>query len=70
MALDSDEKGNVTRGRADLVDCTGVMVDSDGPRVSAIGLENIIVVVDGDEILVTTRRSAQEVSKVPGASGQ
>src|SRR3546814_14499197 len=46
-ALPQDRAGNSTRGPADLLDCNGVLVDTDRPRVSAIGLENVIIVVDG-----------------------
>ena len=66
----ADEAGNAVRGRADLVDCRNVLAFSDGPRVSAIGLEDICVVVSGDEVLVTTRDGAQAVGKLPGASNQ
>lgn len=69
-ALGGDDEGNTVRGPAELVDCTNVLVDSDGPRVSAIGLEDVVIVVDGDEILVTTAASAQLVGKLSGASGQ
>ncbi len=65
-----DGLGNTVVGRADLIDCRGVMVDSDGPRVSVIGLENVIVVVDGDEVLVTTAAGAQRVGKLTGAAHQ
>lgn len=65
-----DAKGNHVTGRAELVDCRNVMVESDGPRVSVIGLEGVIVVVDGDEVLVTSADGAQLVGKLPGASGQ
>lgn len=54
---------------AELVDCDNVMVRSDGPRVSAIGLENVIIVVDGDDVLVVARNAAQQVSKLKGAKG-
>ncbi len=64
--LDAD--GNTVRGRAELVRCRNVMVDSDGPRVSVIGLENIIVVIDGDEVLVTSADGAQLVGKLKGAT--
>ncbi|MBU2341073.1 MAG: mannose-1-phosphate guanylyltransferase [Alphaproteobacteria bacterium] len=67
-ARDSD--GNSTMGRADLVECRNVLVESDGPRVSAIGLEDVVIVVDGDEVLVTTRAGAQAVGRLPGASGR
>ncbi|HEX2793598.1 MAG TPA: mannose-1-phosphate guanylyltransferase [Croceicoccus sp.] len=69
-AVKSDELGNTARGRAELVDCRNVMVDTDGPRVSVIGLEDVVVVVDGDEVLVTTREGAQKVGKLAGAVNQ
>jgi mannose-1-phosphate guanylyltransferase/mannose-1-phosphate guanylyltransferase/mannose-6-phosphate isomerase len=65
-----DENGNVTSGPAELVDCRNVLVDSDGPRVSVIGLEGVIVVVDKGEILVTTAAGAQKVGKLTGAANQ
>ncbi len=65
-----DEAGNTISGRVELVDCVNVLVDSDGPRVSVIGLENVIVVVNGDEVLVTSAEDAQRVGKLSGASKQ
>ena len=69
-ARQADADGNVVRGEAELVDCQGVMVDSDGPRVSCIGLDDVIVVIDGDEVLVTRGDGAQQVGKLGGASGR
>lgn len=69
-ARPADAEGNRTIGRVDLHDCRNVMVESDGPRVSVVGLEDVIVVVDGDEVLVTSRSGAQMVGKLPGAAGQ
>jgi len=70
-ALEADADGNTVRGgAADLVDCRNVLVDSDGPRVSVIGLQDVIVVVDGNDILVTTRNGVQKVGKLPGAVNQ
>ncbi len=69
-ALDRDADGNAVRGEAELVDCRNVLVDSDGPRVSVIGLENVIVVVDGDDILVTSAAGTQKVGKLKGAVNQ
>ncbi|MGB3796735.1 MAG: mannose-1-phosphate guanylyltransferase [Alteraurantiacibacter sp.] len=66
----ADHAGNVVRGDADLVECENVYVDSDGPRVSVIGLKDVAIVVDGDEILVTTMDGAQKVGKLPGAINQ
>ena len=48
----------------------GVFVDSDGPRVSVIGLKDVAIVVDGDEVLVTTMEGAQKVGKLEGAARQ
>jgi len=65
-----DANGNRTRGKVELVDCRDVLVETDGPRVSVIGLEDVAVVVDGDEVLVTTMAGAQKVGKLGGAVNQ
>ncbi|MEY4952956.1 MAG: hypothetical protein RL299_1380 [Pseudomonadota bacterium] len=65
-----DASGNSITGRAELIGCRNVLVESDGPRVSVIGLEDVVVVVDGDEVLVTTRAGAQLVGKLEGAVKQ
>ena len=65
-----DEAFNAVRGTVELRDCTNVLVHTDGPRVSVIGASNLIVVVDGDEVLVTTREGAQLVGKLSGAAHQ
>jgi mannose-1-phosphate guanylyltransferase len=69
-ALPQDAAGNASRGPVELVDCRNVLVDSDGPRVSVIGLEGVIVVVDGNDVLVTSADGAQLVGKLSGASNQ
>jgi mannose-1-phosphate guanylyltransferase len=69
-ATDADADGNSVRGRAELVDCQGVFVDSDGPRVSVIGLADVAIVIDGDDVLVTTMEGAQKVGKLGGAANQ
>jgi len=69
-AREADVSGNNVRGNAELVDCSGVLVESDGPRVSAIGLSDIAIVVDGDEVLVTSMLGTQKVGKLGGASNQ
>lgn len=68
-ARDADADGNVVRGEADLLDCRRVMVQSDGPRVSVVGLEDVIVVVDGGEVLVTSAAGAAKVGQLKGAKG-
>ncbi|MCB2087665.1 MAG: sugar phosphate nucleotidyltransferase [Sphingomonadaceae bacterium] len=65
-----DDCGNHAAGWVELVDCSNVMVETDGPRVSVIGLENVVVVVDGDDVLITTTAGAQKVGKLGGAVNQ
>ncbi|MGB3739020.1 MAG: mannose-1-phosphate guanylyltransferase [Pontixanthobacter sp.] len=65
-----DEDGNTLTGKAELIDCRNVLIESDGPRVSAIGLDDIIIVVDGDDVLVTTADGAQKVGKLTAVSRQ
>jgi mannose-1-phosphate guanylyltransferase/mannose-1-phosphate guanylyltransferase/mannose-6-phosphate isomerase len=70
LADAADDTGNVVRGTADLSGCRNVLAFSDGPRISAVGLENMCIVVAGGEVLVTTSEGAQAVGKLPGASSQ
>ena len=71
-ALDRDENGNSSRGvgEVEMVDCRNVLVDSDGPRVSVVGLEDVIVVIDGNDIMITTVSGVQKVGKLSGAVNQ
>ena len=69
-ARDGDDAGNCAPENAELVDCRNVLIESDGPRVSAIGLEDVVIVVDGNDVLVTTRAGAQLVGKLGGAVNQ
>ncbi len=70
LAAGADDAGNVARGTVDLDQCRGVLAMTDGPRISAVGLEDICIIVSGDEVLVTTRDGAQRVGKLPGAANQ
>lgn len=65
-----DEQGNSIRGSVEIINCSNVLVDSDGPRVSVIGLENVIVVVDGGDIMITTTDQAHLVGRLFGAANQ
>ena len=69
-ARERDANGNCVSGKVELVDCTNVMVQSDGPSISAIGLDNVIIVVDGDDVLVTTADGTQKVGTLKGAKSQ
>ena len=69
MAARADwDRRDWSNARGDVMQCKNVMIDSDGPRVSVVGLSDVIVVVDGDEVLVMHRDAAQQVGKLPGAN--
>ncbi|KPF63287.1 mannose-1-phosphate guanylyltransferase [Porphyrobacter sp. AAP60] len=71
LAGTADAQGNVGRGGpVDLNRCRGVLALTDGPRISAVGLEDVCIIVCGNEVLVTTRDGAQAVGKLPGAVNQ
>ncbi len=59
----SDASGNVIVGNGQVIAASGAMIDTDGPHVTVIGADNIVVVVDGDDILVTSRSSAQRIAE-------
>jgi mannose-1-phosphate guanylyltransferase/mannose-1-phosphate guanylyltransferase/mannose-6-phosphate isomerase len=70
LAGEADESGNVVRGTVDLAQCRDVFATTDGPRISAVGLEGVCIIVSDGEVLVTTREGAQAVGKLPGAVNQ
>lgn len=69
-ALPCDDAGNSVKGSVELKNCSNVLAQTDGPRISVVGVENLIIVVDGDEVLVTTPAGAQLVGKLHGAANQ
>ena len=69
-ARDKDEAGNCIVGEAELVGCRNVLVESDGPRVSVIGMADMMVVVDGKDVMITSVPGVQKVGKLHGALHQ
>lgn len=51
-ARPKDAAGNTVIGDVSLSECRNLIVDSEGPAIRCIGLENMIVVADGDQILI------------------
>ncbi|MEE4154614.1 MAG: sugar phosphate nucleotidyltransferase [Erythrobacter sp.] len=66
----ADAAGNLARGPAEFIDTRGVFAMSDGPRISAVGIEDVCIIVCDGEILVTSREGAQKVSWLTGARRQ
>lgn len=72
QARSSDGNGNSVRCAVgvELVDCERVLVDSDKMRVSVIGMKDVIIVIDGNDVLVTSAAGVQKVGKLDGAANQ
>lgn len=58
---DKDDNDNAVRGRACFVDARANYVSSEGPLVSLLGVENLVVVATRDAILVADRTKAADV---------
>ena len=59
-----DENGNVSSGETLLVDTTNSYIYADAGLISVLGLDEVIVVKEGDSILVCHRDKAEEVKKM------
>ena len=62
--IPSDDDGNVRRGRTIVVDASRNVVVSDGPVVSLVGVEDLVVVATPDAVLVVPADQAQKVKTV------
>lgn len=67
---EADTLGNVVIGNGEIIDASNTMVDSDGPHVSVIGIDDVVVIVDGDDVLVTARNAAQRVGETTRCRSQ
>ena len=68
LARDADH--NAARGRVDIVGGHNLTVLAGDKRVSVAGVDDLIIVVDGDDIMITRAPSAQLVGQLPGAKGE
>ena len=59
-----DENGNACRGKVIAIETQNCLVHSEGPRIALVGVEDLIVVATGDDILILPRGRSQEVRKV------
>lgn len=58
-----DDDGNFARGDVRLLGTSGMMVETDGLRISASGVDNLIVIASGNEVLILPRGQSQDVKK-------
>ncbi|HEU4981334.1 MAG TPA: sugar phosphate nucleotidyltransferase [Acidobacteriaceae bacterium] len=61
---EQDANGNSVRGSGNVIDCRNVLIDSDGPKVHAIGLDNVIIVVDGDDVLISSTAGSMRIGEL------
>lgn len=62
--LSPDDDGNVSRGRNVVVDASRNVIVSEGPVVSLIGVDDLVVVATEDAVLVVPADLAQKVKGV------
>lgn len=61
---ESDENGNVQRGDVHLQDVTNTLVRAESRLVSALGVDDLIIVETDDAVLVAHKDKVQDVKKV------
>ena len=61
---DQDDAGNAHSGAVVAIDTRNCLVRSDGPRVALLGVEDLIVIASGDDILILPRGRSQEVKRL------
>ncbi|MEN2785777.1 mannose-1-phosphate guanylyltransferase/mannose-6-phosphate isomerase [Sphingomonas qilianensis] len=63
-ALDADDKGDAHRGDIVAIDTANCLVRSDGVRIAMLGVEDLIVVASGNDVLILPRGRSQEVKRL------
>jgi len=58
---ENDQHGNVVDGDAIVLDSRNCLVRSDGARIAMVGVEDLIVVASGNDILILPRGRSQDV---------
>jgi mannose-1-phosphate guanylyltransferase/mannose-6-phosphate isomerase len=56
-----DAFGNVVGGGAAAIDSRGCLIRSEGPRIVAVGVEDLVIVATAMEVLIVPRSEAQRV---------
>ncbi|QQV76401.1 mannose-1-phosphate guanylyltransferase/mannose-6-phosphate isomerase [Sphingomonas aliaeris] len=59
-----DETGNAHQGDIVAIETVNCLVRSDGVRIAMVGVEDLIVVASGNDVLILPRGRSQEVKKL------
>jgi mannose-1-phosphate guanylyltransferase/mannose-6-phosphate isomerase len=65
-----DQDGNVTTGDALLANTKNSLVHASSRLVSAVGVENLIIVETADAVLIADRKNSQDVKSIVNQLGQ
>jgi mannose-1-phosphate guanylyltransferase len=57
----TDARRNAVKGEATLLDCEGVTALSDGPKIAALGIKDVVVVTTKDAVLVADKSRVQDL---------
>lgn len=66
---EGDAAGNVHAGEVVALDTANCLVRADGVRVALVGVQDLIVVASGNDVLVMPRGRSQEVKRIIAALG-
>jgi len=59
-----DGEGNVIQGDVVAIDTRNCLIRSEGPVVTTVGVENLIIVATGDAVMILPRGASQAVKQV------
>jgi mannose-1-phosphate guanylyltransferase len=59
-----DEGGNATRGTVTVLDSRNCLVHTDRAHIAMVGVDDLIVVASGDDVLILPRGRSQEVKQL------
>ena len=65
---EKDPADNALRGAAHAIESRNNLVFSDGPAVTLVGVENLLVIATGDEILILPKGASQDARKAAAAA--
>ena len=63
-ALETDEDGNILTGDIEAIDCKNSYLRGEGVTLTALGVDDLIVVATGDAVFVAPRSRAHDVKKI------
>ena len=65
--LGSDDDGHAHHGSVLALDTSNCLLRSDGIRIAAVGIRDLIVVASGNDVLILPRGSSQDVKRIVDA---